>query len=128
MDQITDGAVRLFSSECLLLSLRLARVALLGHAATIHHKGRTSSPSPGAVLEATVPVSFQPETVARMSDTRCRSNQADGVAKPHNHKVNQVVMSEPTPCKAHALFNEGEHALASQVVSNDRYLPESRRR
>jgi len=41
---------------------------------------------------------------------------ADGVAQQHDHKVDHVVMAEPTPGEAHLLLNRRKHAHVPKIV------------
>ncbi len=45
-----------------------------------------------------------------------RALSAAGIAKPHGHKVDDVIVSEAAASKAHLLFYLGKHVLAPKIV------------
>lgn len=44
----------------------------------------------------------------------------DGIAQQHDHKVNEVVMTKPTPGEAYPLFNRRKRTQALQCMRDYR--------
>ena len=49
---------------------------------------------------------------------------ADGIAQQDNDKINDVILPEPPPCKAHALSKRRKHAKASERMGHEGHFTE----